>query len=216
MAGLGRKEWSPGDVLTASDVNGYLMDQSVMVFAGTAERGSAIPTPSAGMVAYSTATGLEVYNGSSFTPVTKILQVVSVFKADTFTMTGVTYTDVTGLSVSITPQSSNSQIICMGQLNVGTSSGELVFGQILRGATVIGNGTGGSSVNSITSNILSSNSGLNTIPFFFVDSPATTSATTYKIQIRTSGAGAGGFINRRALDAALGGSSSIILMEVSA
>lgn len=66
MAGLGRKTFSPGDVLTSSDVQGYLMDQSVMVFAGTAARASAIPSPSAGMVAYSTATGLQVYNGSAF------------------------------------------------------------------------------------------------------------------------------------------------------
>lgn len=66
MAGLGKKTWSAGDTLTAADVNGYLMDQSVMVFAGTAARASAIPTPSAGMVAYSTATGLQVYNGSAW------------------------------------------------------------------------------------------------------------------------------------------------------
>jgi hypothetical protein len=66
MPGLGRKTWSPGDTLNAADVNGYLMDQSVMVFAGTAARASAIPTPSAGMVAYSTATQLQVYNGSAW------------------------------------------------------------------------------------------------------------------------------------------------------
>ena len=66
MPGLGRKTWSPGDTLNAADVNGYLMDQSVMVFAGTAARSSAIPTPSAGMVAYSTATSLQVYNGSAW------------------------------------------------------------------------------------------------------------------------------------------------------
>ena len=66
MPGLGRKTWSPGDTLNAADVNGYLMDQSVMVFAGTAARASAIPTPSAGMVAYSTATSLQVYNGSAW------------------------------------------------------------------------------------------------------------------------------------------------------
>jgi hypothetical protein len=66
MAGLGRKTFSPGDVLTSSDVQGYLMDQSVMVFAGTAARASAIPSPSAGMVAYSTATQLQVYNGSAW------------------------------------------------------------------------------------------------------------------------------------------------------
>jgi len=66
MAGLGRKTFSPGDVLTSSDVQGYLMDQSVMVFAGTAARASAIPSPSAGMVAYSTATALQVYNGTAW------------------------------------------------------------------------------------------------------------------------------------------------------
>ena len=66
MAGLGRKTFNSGDVLTSADVQGYLMDQAVMVFAGTAARGSAIPTPSAGMVAYSTATGLQVYNGSAW------------------------------------------------------------------------------------------------------------------------------------------------------
>jgi hypothetical protein len=69
MAGLGRKEWSPGDTLTAADVNGYLMDQMVMVFSGTAERGSAIPSPSAGMVSYSTATGFVVYNGTAWVSV---------------------------------------------------------------------------------------------------------------------------------------------------
>ena len=45
------------------------MDQAVQVYAGTAERGSAVPTPSAGMVAYSTATGLQVFDGSAWTDV---------------------------------------------------------------------------------------------------------------------------------------------------
>jgi hypothetical protein len=66
MAGLGRKTFNSGDVLNAADVQGYLMDQAVMVFDGTASRGSAIPTPSAGMVAYSTATQLQVYDGSAW------------------------------------------------------------------------------------------------------------------------------------------------------
>jgi hypothetical protein len=69
MAGLGKKTWSPGDTLTAADVNGYLMDQMVMVFAGTAARSSAIPSPSAGMVSYSTATGFVVYNGTAWVSV---------------------------------------------------------------------------------------------------------------------------------------------------
>jgi hypothetical protein len=146
----------------------------------------------------------------------RVLQVVSVFKADAFSMTGTTYTDVTGLSVSITPQSSSSQILCMGQITTGTNTNEQVFGQLLRGATVIGNGTGGSAINAITTSGLSNTTAMDTEPIFFLDSPATTSATTYKIQIKTGGAGVVGYINRRHIDTALGGSSSLILMEVSA
>jgi hypothetical protein len=67
VAGLGKKTFSAGDVLTASDVNGYLMEQAVMVFGGTAARSSAIPTPSAGMVTYVTALNqLQYYNGSAW------------------------------------------------------------------------------------------------------------------------------------------------------
>jgi hypothetical protein len=69
MPGLGRKTFNSGEVLTAANVQGYLMDQMVMVFAGTAARGSAIPSPSAGMVAYSTATGIQVYNGTAWVSV---------------------------------------------------------------------------------------------------------------------------------------------------
>ena len=62
MAGLGRKVWAAGDVLAAADVNGYLMDQAVMVFADAAARTSAIGTPTQGMVSYLQDTSsLEVY-----------------------------------------------------------------------------------------------------------------------------------------------------------
>jgi hypothetical protein len=158
----------------------------------------------------SASTGLKWGSGG------KILQVVSVFKADTFSMTGATYTDVTGLSASITPQSSTSKIICIGQINSSTNTGEFVFGQLVRDATVIGNGTGGSSVNAITSTYIATNLAMQTTPIFFVDSPATTSATTYKMQIKSGSAGVVVYINRRAVDTAVGGSSSLILMEVSA
>lgn len=52
MAGLGRKVFSAGEILTAADLQGYAVDQSVMVFADSAARGSAIPSPSEGMVTY--------------------------------------------------------------------------------------------------------------------------------------------------------------------
>lgn len=67
MAGLGRKIFTAGDVLTASDTMNFLMDQTVMNFAGTAARSSAIATPTDGMVTYNqTNNSLEAYNGSEW------------------------------------------------------------------------------------------------------------------------------------------------------
>lgn len=68
MAGLGRKDFAAGDVLSAADVDGYLMDQAVMKFASDAARSAAIGTAvSAGMVSYRTdGTALELYNGSAW------------------------------------------------------------------------------------------------------------------------------------------------------
>lgn len=73
MAGLGRKVFTAGEVLTAANVQGYLMDQSVMVFAGTAARSSAIATASAGMVSFRTdGSAWEGYNGASWGPLVSI------------------------------------------------------------------------------------------------------------------------------------------------
>ena len=70
MAGLGRKEFNSGDILLASEVQGYLQDQAVMVFDDAAARGSAIPSPSEGMLTYNKDTDqLELYDGAAFGPV---------------------------------------------------------------------------------------------------------------------------------------------------
>jgi hypothetical protein len=63
-----RKEFESFTRLDASDVNTFLMDQSVMTFGGTAARGSAIPTPIEGMVTYlEDSNSLELYDGSGWT-----------------------------------------------------------------------------------------------------------------------------------------------------
>jgi hypothetical protein len=67
MSGLGRRVFDAGEFLTAANVNGYLMDQAVMVFASAAERSTEIPTPTAGMHSFRTdGTVTEVYNGSAW------------------------------------------------------------------------------------------------------------------------------------------------------
>ena len=70
MSGAGYKSFSAGSVLTAVEVNTYLMEQSVMYFGGTAARGSAIPSPSAGMVTYvNDLQQVQYYNGSAWVAV---------------------------------------------------------------------------------------------------------------------------------------------------
>ena len=77
--GLGRKVWNAGDVLAAADVNGYLMDQSIMVFAGTAARNAAIGTPVVGMHTFRTdSTAVEVYNGSAWVSANSVGGTISV------------------------------------------------------------------------------------------------------------------------------------------
>jgi len=49
---VGRKTWAADDVLTAADLNGYLMDQAVMIFASSTARGGAILAPVEGMMTY--------------------------------------------------------------------------------------------------------------------------------------------------------------------
>lgn len=69
MAGAGFKTFAVGEKLTASDVNTYLMEQSVMEFATTAARDAAIASPSEGMFAYSAADdSYYVYSGSAWMP----------------------------------------------------------------------------------------------------------------------------------------------------
>lgn len=70
MAGAGFKDFTVGQILTSQEVDEYLMQQSVMVFATTTARDSAIAAPSRGMVAYissnDTSEGLYTYNGTSW------------------------------------------------------------------------------------------------------------------------------------------------------
>ena len=65
-AGLGSKTFVSGDVLTAADVNGYLM-QGVLVFASAAARTSAIASPQEGQYSYLKDTNVtEYYSGSAW------------------------------------------------------------------------------------------------------------------------------------------------------
>lgn len=80
MAGLGRKVFTAGEILTAVNVQGYLMDQTVMVFDDSATRSSTLGTSvSEGMISYRKDDNIvEQYDGTLWGPV----------GVDSFTTTG--------------------------------------------------------------------------------------------------------------------------------
>lgn len=144
----------------------------------------------------------------------KILQVVQATTTTATTVTGTTLTD-TNITASITPSSSSSRILVLVSATVQMySSGsvnQIGMGMnLLRGSTVVfednANGEGWYITTSYTG--YHQLAGIQTITY--VDSPATTSSTTYKVQIKASTA------SGTAKTSDNSRTSSIILMEVGA
>ena len=154
----------------------------------------------------------------------KVLQVVQATKQDTqdFALSTGTLSDVTGLSASITPSSSSNKVLVMFTVHIGQNSGGSAnaYININRGGSDIFIGNASGSRTRGTSSVgmdMNSQYTLKIATQTFLDSPSTTSATTYKLR-------AGGFssrtfhINRTIVDAAEGNTatSTLTLMEVSA
>ena len=132
----------------------------------------------------------------------KILQVVQTVKTDAFTTTSSSLVDVTGMSATITPSSSSSKILV--QVHIGISGGaqySYAHYVLLRGSTQIGIGTGATGSNqtniSFATNWNTQNEYMGfAASFQFLDSPSTTSATTYKLQMRSAYASKTVYVNR--------------------
>jgi hypothetical protein len=76
MAGAGFKTFTAGAVLTATEVNTYLMQQATQVYASSAARASAVPVPTEGMVTYLSDTNIvETYDGVNFNPIDSVINV---------------------------------------------------------------------------------------------------------------------------------------------
>lgn len=149
-------------------------------------------------------------------PAGSVLQVVSVNKVDSFSTTSTSFVDITGLSVSITPISSASKIYIVVTIPVvsGTSGSGANFA-LSRNGTLIGQGTSGTTQNSIAVVYMASNEFYNGTSFSILDSPATTSAITYQIRLLSS-AGGTCWIGRRGSDTYGGSSSTLTAMEIAA
>ena len=148
-----------------------------------------------------TVNGTEIDLGASQTITAgKILQVLSTTKTDTFSTTSGSKVDVTGLSLAITPSSSSNKILITGRLNIGLvrTAPYLYPIFILRGSTEIG-------IHDAASNRTRAHTGGQwpcassdpTVDYSieFLDSPSTTSETTYKVQIFSESGGTA-YVNR--------------------
>ena len=123
----------------------------------------------------------------------KIGQVIQTNKTDVFSTTSSSFVDVTGFSASITPSASSSKVLVI--VNMSTSSSDnSIAARLYRGSTLIGAGDGSGSRSRTNSGSSAYHSTLGNTNMMvqnitYLDSPNTTSSTTYKIQGAAVGGG---------------------------
>jgi hypothetical protein len=175
-------------------------------------------TPTALPAAFAPADVLTAANMNLLRGGFRVLQVVSTTLTSTFTTTSTSFTDVTGLSVAITPSATTNKIMVIVAMNGSQDQGVNDAGiRLMRGATAICIGDAGpSNQASAMFNAQFSNTS-SPVAITFLDSPATVSATTYKIQIMNNTAGTS-YVNRSKTDNSTSArtASTITVMEISA
>lgn len=147
---------------------------------------------------------------SAALPAGCVLQVLQTVTTATQTTSSSTFSDISGLSVSITPSSSTNKVLVSYTINCSHNINTGIYVSIIRNST------------SITTNWAYYGQPTNftysgfPITISFLDSPATTSATTYKLQWRSEVNGNASFLNRSENGLQTGFTSTITAMEIAA
>jgi len=123
-------------------------------------------------------------------PVGAVLQVVSAIKTDTFSfsVTARTWTSVTGLSASITPSSASNKVLVTAVVSISlTNTYNAVGGRVTRNGSAVAVGdTAGSRASAFFGSddwLSAAAANQGQIYISFLDSPSTTSAVTYQLQL---------------------------------
>jgi len=185
-------------------------DNTTQTITFPANTGTVITTASTGRVIPSAAV-----------PTGSVIQVISVILDTTasFAPNG-TPTNLTGLAVTITPQFSTSKILIQSSICYGTSGPVTTYGgYYTRNGTAIGLGVAGASQQRVSFGLCFTPDANQVLQaaFMLLDSPASTSATTYQVVLQNDNTQPI-YINRSANDSnnATGkrGSSTITVMEI--
>ena len=149
--------------------------------------------------------------GDAGMPAGAVLQVVQGLKSDYFTTTSTSFVDIPSLTASITPISTSSKI--MVEFHIGshtpTTAASIKYKIVRDGTTDVGVGLSGQGDQATAAVTIDATRGEG-ISMKYLDSPATTSATTYKIQMEVGGSTVD--INRR--PSVYGTISTITLTEI--
>lgn len=212
-----------GQVLDAARLN--VTNSGVPVFADTTARdagfgGAGEKTLAEGQLCYLESTNVvQYYDGAAWATVgpttAGVIQVKSTTKTDAFSMASATFADVTGVTQSITPTSASNLVLVTvtGIYGISDANNGIRI-NLVRNSTNIAQATGGATNQTFFAGVSGSAFYAEAFVITFLDSPATTSATTYKIQVaRNAGAGTV-YVGRGANSADHTGITTITCMEV--
>jgi len=134
---------------------------------------------------YSAGNGISISGTTIKSAAGAIISVSQTYYPGTFSTTSTSFTNVTGLALSVTPKTSTSQLLVFVNIygSNSTSTATTLF-CLLRNGTSVGGGTAVSNNPSVI--------GMGSIPYnsqvyctsiCYLDSPATTSTVTYQVQM---------------------------------
>ncbi|ADD95063.1 uncharacterized protein [uncultured Mediterranean phage uvMED] len=151
-----------------------------------------------------------------------IIQTVQTVKTDTTSYSSASvFADISGISVTITPTTNSAKVLIIPDLALGggdMANYHLVW-RLLRGSTAVGVSTSATSAELTGTGGMHRGANGGNAYFFgcskiFIDSPATTSATTYKCQWSALDSNATLYLNRRGSSTTAGGISTITAFEL--
>lgn len=167
----------------------------VLPFATSAARATAIPSPTDGQFSYlRDSDSTQFYNGTAWSnvAVNKILQVVRATDSTTRSTTSLSFVDVTGMSVAITPQRSTSAVLLImtGWAVITSTSGSQVWGeyQITDNSNNAISGAQGTRLGTVSFSYTSTGEFYSPMMLVGYATPATTSPVTYKLRFKTNSA----------------------------